>query len=156
MIGKAKVRTCLWFDGNGHEAAAFYVSLLPDSFIESSFSPAPDGPPLIVEFTLSGAPYMVLNGGPMFSHTPAASVSVLTRDQQETDTLWSRLIEGGGEEKMCAWLVDRYGLSWQIIPEILPRLLSDDDKAAAGRARAAMMQMKKIDIAALEAAFHAN
>jgi predicted 3-demethylubiquinone-9 3-methyltransferase (glyoxalase superfamily) len=144
-----KVRTCLWFNGNGHEAAAFYVSLLPDSFIELELY---GDPPLVVEFTLAGAPMMILNGGPHYRHTPAASISVLTKDQAETDRLWNALIEGGGEESMCAWLVDRFGVSWQIVPEALPRLLMSEDPAAASRAREAMLKMRKIDIAALEAA----
>ena len=156
MSDKPKVRTCLWFDKEGEEAARFYVSLLPDSRIESVIKPDPAGPALVVEFTLAGAPYMVLNGGPMFKPTPAASISVLTRDQAETDRLWERLLEDGGEESMCAWLTDRFGVSWQIVPEVLPRLLSDRDTAAAARARDAMMQMRKIDIAALEAAFKGN
>ncbi|WP_428407843.1 VOC family protein [Hyphococcus sp.] len=153
MSTQPKVRTCLWFDKNGKEAVDFYVSLLPDSYIETNFTPEQSGPPLIVEFTLAGAPYMILNGGPMFKHTPAASISVLTKDQAETDRLWNALVADGGEESMCAWCVDRFGVSWQIIPERLPQLLQSDDKAAAGRAQQAMMQMKKIDIAALEAAF---
>ena len=154
MTEQPKVRTCLWFDGNGKEAAEFYVSLLPGSYMESAFSPAPGGPPLIAEFTLAGAPYMILNGGPMFKHSPAASISVLTKDQEETDRLWNALVADGGEESMCAWLVDRFGVSWQIVPERLPQLLQADDKAAAGRARDAMLKMRKIDIAALEAAFN--
>jgi predicted 3-demethylubiquinone-9 3-methyltransferase (glyoxalase superfamily) len=153
MEFRAKVRTCLWFDGNGHEAAAFYVSLLPDSYIENTVHPKPDEPPLVVEFTLAGAPMMVLNGGPQFPHSEAASISVLTKDQEETDRLWSALTAHGGTESMCAWLKDKYGVSWQIVPEALPRLLASDDRAAAGRAMAAMMQMQKIDIAALQAAF---
>lgn len=151
-----KLRTCLWFDGNGHEAAAFYVSLLPGSFIESAFTPDENAPPLVVEFTLAGAPYMTLNGGPMFKPSPAASISVLTKDQAETDRLWEALTADGGAESQCAWLTDKYGVSWQIVPEILPRLFSADDKAAAGRAFQAMMQMRKIDIAAVEAAFNAK
>ncbi len=154
MSKKPKVRTCLWFDKQGAEAAEFYVSLLPDSYIESAFTPDIGGPPLIVEFTIAGAPYMILNGGPMFEHSPAASISVLTKDQEETDRLWKALTAKGGRESMCAWLIDRFGVSWQIVPERLPQLLSADDKAAAGRAREAMMKMQKIDIAALEAAFN--
>ncbi|MEQ9314793.1 MAG: VOC family protein [Henriciella sp.] len=150
---KPKVRTCLWFDGRGEEAAEFYTSLLPGSFIESRSYPEPGKPALVVEFTLAGAPYMTLNGGPMFKPTPAASISVLTKDQAETDALWSKLIEGGGEESMCAWLVDRFGVSWQIIPEVLPEMMEAEDKAAAMRARDAMLKMKKIDISGLEAAF---
>jgi predicted 3-demethylubiquinone-9 3-methyltransferase (glyoxalase superfamily) len=153
MAVSAKVRSCLWFDGNGHEAAEFYVSLLPNSNIENAVHPNSDGPPLVVEFTLAGAPMMVLNGGPKFTHSEAASSSVLTRDQDETDRLWSALTAGGGTEGMCAWLKDKYGVSWQIVPEAVPRLLASDDRAAAGRAMAAMMRMQKIDIAALQAAF---
>ena len=156
MSDKPKVRTCLWFDGQGEEAAEFYVSLLADSCIETVSRPDPNGPALVVEFTLAGAPYMTLNGGPMFKHTPAASISVLTKDQAETDELWSRRVEGGGEESTCGWLVDRFGVSWQIVPEALPCMMGADDKAAAGRAHDAMMSMRKIDIAALEAAFNGN
>jgi predicted 3-demethylubiquinone-9 3-methyltransferase (glyoxalase superfamily) len=96
---------------------------------------------------------MTLNGGARFPHTPAASISVLTKDQAETDMLWEKLLAGGGKESMCAWLVDRFGVSWQIVPEALPRMMGAEDKAAAGRARDAMLKMRKIDIAALEAAF---
>jgi len=147
----AKVRTCLWFDGDGHEAAAFYVSLLPDSAIESEFRPNPDGPPLVVDFNLCGAPYQVLNGGPEFKHSEAASISVVTQDQEETDRLWDALTESGSEVQ-CGWLKDRFGLSWQIVPEALPRLLQQDDGAASQRVMQAMLKMVKIDIAGLEAA----
>lgn len=153
MADKPKVRTCLWFDQQGEEAARFYVSLLPGSYIESASYPVPGHPALVVEFTLAGAPFMTLNGGPRFPHTPAASISVLTQDQQETDRLWEALIADGGQASMCAWLIDKFGVSWQIVPEALPKMLESDDKAAAGRARDAMLQMQKIDIAALEAAF---
>ncbi|WP_206453008.1 VOC family protein [Aurantimonas marina] len=153
MSDKPKVRTCLWFDGRGEDAAKFYVSLLPDSRIEDIVRPDPDGPALIVEFALAGAPYMVLNGGPQYRHTPAASISILTKDQAETDRLWDALIEGGGSEGQCGWLTDRFGVSWQIVPEAVPRLLGADDKAAAGRAFDAMKSMGRIDIAKLESAF---
>jgi predicted 3-demethylubiquinone-9 3-methyltransferase (glyoxalase superfamily) len=109
-------------------------------------------PPLVVEFTLAKAPYMVLNGGPQYKHSPAASISVLTKDQAETDRLWNALLAGGGEEGQCAWLTDRFGISRQIVPEVLPTLLMVDDKAAAMRVYQAMMGMRKIDIAALQAA----
>lgn len=150
---KTKVRTCLWFDNEGEEAARFYVSLLPNSVVETTSRPDPNGPALVVEFTLAGAPYMTLNGGPQYKHSPAASISVMTRDQEETDRLWSALLEGGGQENRCAWLTDRFGVSWQIVPEDLPKMLNADDKAAALRARDAMLQMSKIDIAALRAAY---
>jgi len=151
----AKLRTCLWFDGNGEEAVDFYVTLFPDSRIETVSRPDPNGPALVVEFRLNGVPYMIMNGGRYFKLTPAASISVLTKDQEETDTLWAKLLEGGGTEQPCAWLVDRFGLSWQVVPEAMARMLASEDGQAAGRVEAAMMQMKKIDIAALEAAYRA-
>ena len=152
MDFNAKVRTCLWFDNKIEEAANFYVSLLPDSAIENIGQPNPSGYPLVVEFTIGGTPYMLLNGGPMFTHSEAASISVLTEDQEETDRLWNALTADGGSESQCGWLKDRYGVSWQIVPKILPALLGNPDHEAAGRVMQAMMRMKKIDIAALEAA----
>ena len=146
-----KVRTCWWFDGNGLEAARFYVSLLPDSRIDGDVTPA-DSEPLVVEFTLAGAPMMVLNGGPHVSQTPAASISVLTDDQAETDRLWHALLAGGGTESRCGWLTDRFGVSWQIVPRRLPELLASPDRDAAGRVQSVMMTMAKLDIAVLEAA----
>lgn len=149
----AKVRTCLWFDGDGEEAARFYTSLLPDSAIETLFRPNPDAPPLVINFTLAGTPCQALNGGPKFQHSEAASIAVTTKDQQETDRLWSALAGNGGSESRCGWLKDRFGVSWQIVPEALPRLLASDDRVAAERATQAMLSMRKIDIAALEAAY---
>lgn len=107
---------------------------------------------MVVEFTLHGAPMMILTAGPHYKLTPAASISVLTKDQDETDHLWSALLQGGGSEGMCGWLTDRFGVSWQIVPEALPRLLGLADRAAASRAQAAMMTMKKIEISIMEAA----
>jgi predicted 3-demethylubiquinone-9 3-methyltransferase (glyoxalase superfamily) len=147
-----KVRTCLWFDGQAEEAAAFYVSLIPHSRIESVSPAAGNGPALMVEFTLDGTPFQGLNGGPYFTFNEAASVVVMTEDQAETDRLWNALIADGGSEGQCAWLKDRFGLSWQIVPRALPRLISDPDPAAAKRAMDAMLRMGKIDVAALEAA----
>lgn len=151
---QSKVRTCLGFNGNGLEAAEFYISLLPDSFIESHFAMKPGAPPLVIEFTLAGAPYMILNDGPKWEPSMAASISVLTKDQAETDKLWEALTADGGQEGMCAWLTDRYGVSWQIVPEALPRMFAADDRAAAQRAFEAMMSLRKIDIATVEAAFN--
>ena len=151
----AKVRTCLWFDGQAEDAASFYVSLIPDSRIETLLRPDPDGPALLVEFTLGGTPYQALNGGSQYSHSPAASISVLTKDQEETDRLWEWLTAGGSENR-CGWLRDRYGVSWQIVPEVLPRLFSSSDRAAADRAMQAMLAMVKIDIAGVEAAYAGN
>ncbi len=148
-----KVRVCLWFRKGGVEAAKYYVSLLPDSRIDGVFEHGNRADPMVVEFTLGGVPMMILTGGDMYKLTPAASISVLTKDQAETDRLWSALLDGGGQESMCGWLEDRYGVAWQIVPEILPALINHKDRAAGQRAQAAMMQMRKIDIAALEAAF---
>ncbi len=153
---KSKVRTCLWFATGGLEAATHYVGLIPDSRIGTVLAHGrPPDDPMVVEFTLAGAPMMILTAGEHYRLTPAVSISVLTEDQAETDRLWDALLEGG-EEMQCAWLTDRFGVSWQIVPRILPRLLADPDPERAGRAMAAMMQMKKIDIAALEAAVAAG
>ena len=147
-----KVRTCFWFDGQAEEAAEFYVSLLPDSRVNSVFRPDPNGAAVMVDFTLAGTPYQGLNGGPQFPQTEAASIVVLTADQQETDRLWSALTAGGGAESMCGWLKDRFGVSWQIVPEALPALMNSGDPEASRRVMDALMGMQKIDIAALEAA----
>lgn len=152
MNAQPKVRTCLWFEKGGLDAARFYVSLLPDSRIDGDH--APGARPLTVEFTLAGAPYQIINGGPHYKLSPAASISVLTEDQTETDRLWNALVADGGEESMCGWLVDRYGLSWQIVPKALMRAVTAKDAAAAERARQAMFKMRKIDIAAIEAALN--
>jgi len=152
---RSKVRTCLWFEKGGLEAARHYVSLLPWSTIDAIYEHGNADDPMVVEYTLHGAPMMHLTAGPHYELSPAASISVLTKDQDETDRLWTALVSDGGQESMCGWLVDRFGVSWQIVPEALPRLLGSPDPAAAARARAAMMQMNKIDIAALEAATQA-
>lgn len=150
---KQKVRTCLWFNGDGHEAADFYVSLLPDSRIEGGHGEN-GKPPLVIEFTLAGAPMMILNtpGGP--TPNTASSISVLTEDQAETDRLWSTLLAEGGKALFCGWLTDRWGISWQIVPRRLPEMLGSVDREAAGRAMTAMRGMIKLDIAALEEAFN--
>lgn len=148
-----KVRTCLWFQEGGVKAAEFYVSLLPESRIDGVFEHGRPEDPMVVEFTLAGAPMMILTGGPHYKLTPAASISVLTKDQAETDRLWTALLEGGGQESMCGWLEDRFGVSWQIVPEVLPMLINDANRAAGMRAQQAVMTMRKIDIAAIKAAF---
>lgn len=149
---KQKVRTCLWFATGGLTAAKTYVDLIPDSRIDTVLTHGrPEDDPMIVEFTLAGCPMMILTAGDHYKLTPAASISVLTEDQDETDRLWNVLTDGG-EEMPCAWLTDRFGVSWQIVPRRLPQLLADPDPGRASRAMQAMMQMKKIDIAALEAA----
>ncbi|MCI5048346.1 MAG: VOC family protein [Aquisalinus sp.] len=148
-----KVRTCWWFNGNGLEAAKFWCSLVPDSEIDADFFPQDGKEPMVVEFTLGGAPMMILNGGDMFKVNEAASISILTDDQAETDRLWDALTADGGAESMCGWLKDKYGVSWQIVPRRLIELSNAPDKTAATRARDAMLKMRKIDIAGIEAAF---
>lgn len=149
----ARVRTCLWFERDGEAAASFYTGLLPESRIESVYRPDPDAPPLVLDFTLGGAPYQILNGGPGFPPTEAASISVLTEDQIETDRVWDALTADGGKEGRCSWLTDRWGVSWQIVPRVLVECLTSEDRAAADRASQAMLGMGRIDIAAIEAAF---
>ena len=147
------VRTCLWFDDDGEAAAEFYTSLLPESRIESSFHPEPGKPPLVVDFVLAGVPYQILNGGPQFTQSEAASISVTVADQVEADRLWHALTADGGQEGQCGWLKDRWGVSWQIVPQAVLDMLKNDDRQAAGRAMAAMMTMKRLDVAEMRRAF---
>jgi predicted 3-demethylubiquinone-9 3-methyltransferase (glyoxalase superfamily)/uncharacterized protein YndB with AHSA1/START domain len=153
---KAKARTCLFLPEGALEAAEFYCSLLPDSGIDQIFRPDPDGPPLVVEFTLSGTPYMAMNGAPPSQPSHAVSISVLTEDQAETDRLWQALCADGGEGGHCGWLRDRFGIHWQIVPKALPRLMHAGDPQAAGRVTEALMGMGRIEVAGLEAAFVAR
>jgi predicted 3-demethylubiquinone-9 3-methyltransferase (glyoxalase superfamily) len=155
----SKITPCLWFDGNAEEAANFYVSLLPDSHVGTvSRSPAdnpstPAGAVLVVEFTLAGQHFTGLNGGPQFKFTEAISFVIDCEDQAEVDRLWEALTANGGSPDRCGWLKDRFGLSWQIVPRQLREFLGDPDRARAGRAMEAMLEMGKIDIAALRRAF---
>jgi predicted 3-demethylubiquinone-9 3-methyltransferase (glyoxalase superfamily) len=151
-----KITPFLWFDTQAEEAARFYASIFPDSRILNTArygdaGPGPKGSVMTVEFQLDGQRMIALNGGPVFRFTEAISLVVDCKDQKEVDHYWSRLLQGG-QESMCGWLKDRYGLSWQIVPAVLGRLLSDPDAKKAKRVMEAMLKMKKIDIAALEAA----
>ena len=152
-----KISTVLWFEKGGEEAAKFYTSLIPNSRITGTFSPpvsdSPSNEPLVVDFELDGVPYQILNGGPHFKQSEAVSIMVQTEDQAETDRLWNKLTADGGAESMCGWLKDRWGVSWQITPKMLLRAAASGDRAAAKRAMDAMMTMRKIDIAAIDAAF---
>jgi predicted 3-demethylubiquinone-9 3-methyltransferase (glyoxalase superfamily) len=150
----SSIRTCLWFhDGRGPMAAAFYCSLIPGSRVEKTFSGDNGyGVFSVVDFSLGGVPYQILDAGPMFKLTEAVSISVATDTQAETDRLWVALTADGGEEGVCGWLKDRYGVSWQIYPRRLIELTTSDDKRLSAHAMAAMMKQKKIDIAAIEAA----
>lgn len=145
----SSVSICLWFDSDAEVAARFYTSLIPNSQITSVS-------PIMVTFTLDGMPFQALNGGPQFKPSEASSIVVSTENQEDTDRLWSALIADGGEEGQCAWLKDRFGVSWQIVPRILPKLLGAEDRPAADRALQAMLKMSKIDIKSLEDAFHAS
>ncbi|ABN78921.1 VOC family protein [Cereibacter sphaeroides] len=149
--------TCLWFDGQAEEAARFYCDLLPRSEITEVLHAPTDYPAgrtgdvLDVSFTLMGRPFLALNGGAYTQFTEAVSLMIPCRTQEEVDRYW-RALSARPEAEACGWVKDRWGLSWQIVPLVLPRLLSDPDRAKAGRVMRAMMEMKKIDIAALEAA----
>ena len=144
------LKTCLWFDGNAEEAATFYVSVFKDAAV-TAVTPGPNGAALVVEFRLAGVEFLALNGGPHFRFNEAISLSVDCRSQEELDGLWEKL-SAGGSQGPCGWLKDRYGLSWQIVPDVLPRLLAGADPGRAQRVMQALMGMTKLDIRALEAA----
>jgi len=151
-----KITSCLWFDTQGEEAATFYTSVFPNSKIVEisrygSAGPRDEGTVMTVSFELDGHPFVALNGGPDFSFSEAISFQVSCKDQDEVDAYWSALSEGG-EEGPCGWLKDKFGLSWQIVPDRLIELITDPDKEKAQRAMAAMLQMRKIEIAELEQA----
>lgn len=141
----------LWFNDQAEEAMNFYVAIFKNAQV-LNVAPGPDGKVLSATFELNGQEFIALNGGPMFSFTPAISFFVKCETQAEVDYYWEKLTEGGSEEP-CGWLKDKFGLSWQVIPNALGELLGAPDREKAGRALQAMFQMKKIDIAALRAAF---
>jgi predicted 3-demethylubiquinone-9 3-methyltransferase (glyoxalase superfamily) len=154
----SKIKPCLCFDGKAKEAAEFYVSLLPDSRIDAVMPytvETPGGKPgdvMLVEFTLAGESYIALNGGPYFQFTPAVSLFVSCADQAEVDRLWDAL-SAGGSPLQCGWVTDRYGVSWQIVPEALVTMMKDDDPSKVRKVMEAMLQMVKLDAGALEAAY---
>jgi predicted 3-demethylubiquinone-9 3-methyltransferase (glyoxalase superfamily) len=151
-----RITPCLWFDTEGEEAAQFYTSVFPNSRIVGkthygSAGPRPEGTVMTVEFELDGQKFVALNGGPDFTFSEAISFEVGCKTQEEVDSYWDKLSEGG-EEGPCGWLKDKFGLSWQIIPNALPRLLNDPDTEKSQRVMAVMLEMRKIDIEALERA----
>ena len=154
----SKIAPCLWFKDEAEEAAKFYVSLLPDSkilYVQKNVMDSPGGKSgtvLIVEFELAGQRFQALNGNPQFEFNHAISVSVDCKDQAEVDRLWAALLKGG-EAVACGWIKDRYGVSWQIVPSVLPKMLADPDRTKAQRVMTAMMDMVKLDIAALQRAY---
>lgn len=155
---KIRIATCLWFDKNAEEAAKFYAATFPDSRVTavhrspSDYPSGKAGDVITVEFTVLGQPFVGLNGGPIFHFDEAISFQVYTDTQEETDRYWNAIVGGGGEESACGWCKDKFGLSWQIAPRALIEAINDPDTAAAKRAMDAMMTMKRIDIAKIEAA----
>ena len=149
---------CLWYDGTALQAAEFYAATFPDSAVHSvrhaprDYPAGREGDVLTVEFTVAGIRCIGLNGGDTFSHNEAFSFQIATDDQAETDRLWHAIVDNGGQESACGWCKDRWGLSWQITPRALTEGMADPDRAAAKRVFDAMMTMRKIDIAAIEAA----
>jgi predicted 3-demethylubiquinone-9 3-methyltransferase (glyoxalase superfamily) len=149
--------TCLWFDGQAEEAANYYASVFKNSKIGrvlrfTEGGPGPAGSVITVEFELNGQKFVGLNGGPEFTFTEAISFQIFCKDQDEVDYYWNALTDGG-EESMCGWLKDRYGVSWQVIPDGLIDMLGDPDQEKAKRTTEAMFEMRKLDIAALERAY---
>jgi 2-polyprenyl-6-hydroxyphenyl methylase/3-demethylubiquinone-9 3-methyltransferase len=149
---------CLWYDGTALDAATFYAKTFPDSAVGAvhrapgDFPSGKEGDVLTVEFTVLGIPCVGLNGGSAFKHSEAFSFQVSTEDQAETDRYWNAIVGNGGEESACGWCKDKWGLSWQITPRVLIEAVTDPDPAVAKRAFEAMMEMRKIDIATIEAA----
>jgi predicted 3-demethylubiquinone-9 3-methyltransferase (glyoxalase superfamily) len=156
-----KITPCLWFDTEGEEAAEFYCSLIPNSRVtdvtrNGEGGPGEPGTVLTVDFELDGRPYVALNGGPQFTFTEAVSFQIACEDQAEVDRYWEVLTADGGEESMCGWVKDRFGLSWQVVPTELPALLGDADPDRAQRAMKAMLSMRKLDIGAIREAADAG
>ena len=153
-----KIVTFLWFDNQAEEAANHYVSLFHNSKIVNisrygDAGPGPKGSAMVVVFELEGQQFMALNGGPHYHFTPAISLMVNCETQPEIDALWDKLIAGGGRADRCGWLQDKYGLSWQIVPTVLGKLMSDPDPEKSKRVMQAMLPMQKLDIAALQRAY---
>ena len=151
-----KITPNLWFDTQAEEAAAFYCSVFPNSKVTevthyTEAGPGPAGSVLTVEFELDGQPFVGINGGPEFTFDEAVSFQIDCADQAEVDLYWDKLTEGG-EESQCGWLKDRYGLSWQVVPVGMAELFNDADPQRAARAMRAMLGMKKLDVAAIQAA----
>ncbi|QIO89496.1 VOC family protein [Stenotrophomonas rhizophila] len=154
----ARNTICLWFDGTALDAATFYARTFPDSAVTAvhhapaDFPSGRQGDVLTVDFTVAGIPCIGLNGGPAFRHSEAFSFQIATDDQAETDRLWEAIVGNGGEESACGWCRDKWGLSWQITPRVLSEAVTSKDPAVARRAFEAMMTMRRIDVARIEAA----
>lgn len=159
MTNIAKNTICLWYDNGAEEAARFYAETFPDSSIDAvhrapgNYPSGKEGDVLTVQFTVLGVACIGLNGGPVFKHNEAFSFQIATEDQDETDRYWNAIVGNGGQESECGWCKDKWGISWQITPVALTRAFTSPDRVAAKRAFDAMMTMRKIDIATIEAAF---
>ncbi|MEZ5935380.1 MAG: VOC family protein [Alphaproteobacteria bacterium] len=159
MTKPQTISPCLWFDGRAEETAAFYASVFPDARIDHVWKSAIDTPGakegevILVEFTIAGQSYQALNGGPHDPFNDAISLSVRCKDQVEVDRYWEALTADGGEPVQCGWLRDKFGVRWQIVPEVLTAMMKDPDRAKAKRVMAAMMEMVKLDVARLEEAY---
>lgn len=150
--------TCLWFDDQAEEAANYYVSIFDNSKLGrvvryTEAGPGPAGTVVTVDFEINGQRFVALNGGPQFTFSEAVSFQIHCADQDEVDHYWSKLTEGGGQESVCGWVKDRYGVSWQVIPDVLDDMIGDPDPEKAKRAMEAMLKMAKLDIAALQKAY---
>lgn len=163
MTRFSKITPCLWFDGRAEEAAALYVSLFEDAGIDSvsrfgkegfEHHGQPEGSVMTVAFHIEGQSFTALNGGPLFKFSEAISFQVLCDTQAEIDRLWAALTEDGGSEGHCGWLKDRFGLSWQIVPSAMPQFMKDADPAKVARVTRAFLSMSKLDLAAIERAYH--
>ena len=152
-----KISPFLWFDNNAEEAANFYVAIFKDSKVlkiarYGEAGPGPAGSVMVVNFQIEGQDFIALNGGPLFKFTEAISFVINCQTQEEVDHYWNKLTADGGQESQCGWLKDKYGLSWQVTPTILGELLADKDQKKAQRVMQAMLQMRRIDLAALQRA----
>lgn len=157
-MSKQKITPCLWFDNNAEEAVNFYTSVFKHTKIHKivrygDAGPGPKGSVMTVSFQIEGQDFLALNGGPQFKFNEAISMIVNCEDQKEVDELWAKLTQNGGQESMCGWLKDKYGLSWQITPTVLMEMMQDRDAEKAKRVMEAMLRMKKIEIDRLEDAY---
>jgi predicted 3-demethylubiquinone-9 3-methyltransferase (glyoxalase superfamily) len=154
-----ELTTCLWFNGQAREAATFYASIFPNSSVEGNWIAPTDTPgnergsEIVVNFTIFGRPFIALNGGPQFPHSEAVSFQIPCADQDEIDKYWDVLTKDGGEESQCGWLKDRFGVSWQVVSSEMNNYLGGVDAVGAQRATQAMLEMKKIDLAAMKKAY---
>jgi len=161
-IVRKTITPCLWFDGRAEEAANFYCAVFKNSKI-TTISRFPDagqevhrqatGTVMVVAFELDGMPFTTLNGGPQFTFSEAVSFQVMCETQAEIDHYWDTLTGGGGQEGPCGWLKDKFGLSWQVVPSAIPKMMTDPDRAKSARVMSAFMKMKKLDLASIERAY---